>query len=69
MENKDNLKVIVEGCLKNDSRSQEQLFKQYYGKMMAVCVRYIRDRDTAQEVLQEGFIKVFDKLDVFDFKG
>lgn len=69
MENKDHLKVIVEGCLKNDRRSQEQLFKQYYGKMMGVCVRYIRDRDTAQEVLQEGFIKVFDKLDVFDFKG
>lgn len=32
-------------------------------------MRYTRDRDTAEEVLQEGFIKVFDKLDVFDFKG
>lgn len=41
----------------------------YYGKMFAVCLRYINDRDTAQEILQEGFIKVFDKLDVFDFKG
>lgn len=41
----------------------------YYGKMLAVCLRYINDRDTAQEILQEGFIKVFDKLDVFDFKG
>ena len=37
--------------------------------MFAVCLRYISDRDTAQEVLQEGFIKVFDKLEHFDFKG
>ena len=32
-------------------------------------MRYTRDKDTAEEVLQEGFIKVFDKLDVFDYKG
>jgi len=63
------LKELVEGCLRNDRRSQEQLFKQFYGKMMVVCLRYISDKDTAQEVLQEGFIKVFDKLGVFDFKG
>lgn len=69
MENKNHLMEIVEGCLRGERRSQELLFKQFYGKMMAVCLRYISDRDTAQEVLQEGFIKVFDKLEVFDFKG
>ncbi len=69
MEKKDHLKEIVEGCLKGERRSQEALFKQFYGKMFAVCLRYISDRDTAQEVLQEGFIKVFDKLEHFDFKG
>jgi RNA polymerase sigma-70 factor (ECF subfamily) len=37
--------------------------------MMSVCLRYIKDRDSAQEVLQDGFIKVFDKLDLFDFRG
>jgi len=36
---------------------------------MAVCFRYISDRDSAQEVLQDGFIKVFDKLEMFDFRG
>tara|TARA_B100000767_G_scaffold270724_1_gene294996 strand:+ start:578 stop:1150 length:573 start_codon:yes stop_codon:yes gene_type:complete len=69
LENKEKLKEIVEGCLKNNRRSQEALFQMFYGKMLAVCMRYISDRDTAQEVLQEGFIKVFDKLEVFDFKG
>ena len=37
--------------------------------MMGVCLRYTRDKDRAQEVLQEGFIKVFDKLNDFDFSG
>ena len=69
LENRDHLIELVEGCLKGNRRSQELLFKQFYGKMMAVCLRYISDRDSAQEVLQEGFIKVFDKLEVFDFKG
>ena len=69
MENIEKLKEIVEGCLQNKRRSQEALFQMFYGKMLAVCMRYISDQDTAQEVLQEGFIKIFDKLEVFDFKG
>ena len=69
MKNIEDLKDIVDGCLKGDRRSQEILFKMFYGKMLAVCSRYISDQDTAQEVLQEGIIKVFDKLEVFDFKG
>jgi RNA polymerase sigma-70 factor (ECF subfamily) len=69
LKNIEDLKDIVDGCLKGDRRSQETLFKMFYGKMLAVCSRYISDKDTAQEVLQEGFIKVFDKLEVFDFKG
>jgi RNA polymerase sigma-70 factor (ECF subfamily) len=59
----------VEACLRGERRSQEQLFKLFYGKMLAVCHRYISDRDSAQEVLQEAFLKVFDKLEHFDFKG
>lgn len=37
--------------------------------MLGVCLRYIRDRDSAEEVIQEGFIKIFDKLEAFDYKG
>ena len=69
MENKEQLKAIIEGCLRNNRRSQEELFKLFYGKMLSVCMRYTNDRDTAQEVLQEGFIKIFEKLGAFDYKG
>ncbi len=37
--------------------------------MLGVCMRYSKDRDSAEEVLQEGFIKIFEKLDRFDYKG
>lgn len=69
MENKKLLEKIIEGCLRNDRRAQEELFKLFYGKMLGVCMRYSKDRDTAEEILQEGFIKIFDKLDAFDYKG
>ena len=69
MENKEHLKKLISGCLKNDRRSQEELFKLYYGKMLSVCMRYTADRDSAEEVLQEGFIKIFDKLEAFNYKG
>ena len=69
VEDKEQLKGIIEGCLRNDRRSQEAIFKLFYGKMMVVCMRYTNDKDTAQEVLQEGFMKVFEKLGAFDYKG
>ena len=69
MEQQDNLKQIVEGCLRGERRAQERLFTMFYGKMMAVSMRYISERDSAQEVLQVSFLKVFDKLEFFDFTG
>ena len=68
MEN-DELREIIEKCARDNRAAQEELFKLFYGKMMGVCMRYTKDRDRAQEVVQEGFIKVFDKLSEFDFKG
>lgn len=60
---------IIERCKSSDRRAQELLFKQFYGKMLAVCMRYLHDHDSAQEVVQEGFIKVFDHIKKFNSKG
>jgi RNA polymerase sigma-70 factor (ECF subfamily) len=69
VENREQLKAIIDGCLQNNRRSQEELFKLFYGKMLSVCMRYTNDKDNAQEILQEGFIKIFEKLGAFDYKG
>ena len=69
MEKKIELDEIIIRCLRKDRLAQEMLFKLYYGKMMAVCLRYTNDRDTAQEILQDGFIKVFDNISKFKMEG
>lgn len=67
--NDDQLKELIRRCVEQEKDAQEKLFKQFFGKMMGVCLRYTKDRDQAQEVVQQGFIKIFDKLEEFDFKG
>ena len=69
MDKKEQLDSIVAGCIKNDRFCQEKLFKLYYGKLMVVCQRYTNDRDTAQDILQEGFMKIFDKITSFESSG
>ncbi len=67
--NKENLTELINGCLRNERKYQEQLFKLFYGKMLGVCMQYTNDRDTAQEIVQDSFIKVFEKLNLFESIG
>ena len=60
---------LIQGCLQEDSRCQQELFRCYAGKMMAVCLRYARHRLEAEDILQDAFLKVFKHLDKFEFKG
>ena len=67
--NKDDVKDLVESCIKGNRKSQELLYKSFYGKMLVVCMRYSRNREEAQDVLHDGLIKVFSKLKSFENKG
>ncbi|MVM39525.1 sigma-70 family RNA polymerase sigma factor [Spirosoma sp. HMF3257] len=64
---------ILAGCLRNHRKSQELLYRQFYGYAMSVCLRYAPTREGALEVLNDGFLKVFTRLDQYDssqpFKG
>ncbi len=60
---------LARACLDGNEKAQSQLFEQYSGQMMALCLRYGRDYEEAQDMFQEGFIKVFQKLDKFNGKG
>ena len=57
-----NLNRMWEGCLQNDRKQQEALYRALAPKMLAVCMRYAKDRDEAQDILQEGFIKMFNNV-------
>jgi RNA polymerase sigma factor (sigma-70 family) len=69
VEKKEQIEVIIAGCVQNSRVHQEKLFKLFYGKLMTVCMRYTSDKDTAQEILQEGFIKIFDKIHTYESSG
>lgn len=62
-------KELISGCTREDTHCQQQLFLRYSGKMMAVCMRYARHRLEAEDMLQESFVKVFDNIKEFAFKG
>ncbi len=61
--------ALAKACLEGDGKAQHILFNRYSGQMMALCLRYAGDRDEAQDLLQEGFVKVFNKLDMYNGKG
>lgn len=65
----ESLKRIWEGCKANDRKQQELLYKILAPKMLAVCMRYTTDRDEAQDVMQEGFIKIFKNINNYRGEG
>ncbi len=60
---------LIRGCLEGDRRIQQELYNRFSPKMYAVCLRYAGNAEEAQDILQEGFIKVFKKLDSFRNEG
>jgi len=63
------LSALWEGCLENDRKQQEQLYRMLAPKMLAVCMRYAKDKDEAQDILQEGFIKMFKNMNNYRGEG
>jgi len=53
---------LINACIRNDRDAQQLLYKEYYGKMMGVCLRYSNNQDDALDILHEGFIKVFKNI-------
>lgn len=62
----DDIQILIGGCLKNDRRSQEELYKRFYPAAMALCLRYVRDRNDGVEVLNDSFLKVFRQISRYD---
>jgi len=60
---------LIRGCIEGDRRMQEELYRRFSPKMYAVCLRYASNADEAQDILQDGFIKVFKKLESFRGEG
>lgn len=60
---------LIEGCIDNRRDAQYELYNLLSGKMFAVCLRYARNREAAEDLLQEGFVKVFNNIEKFRSEG
>lgn len=60
---------LVAGCVKNDRYYQEKLYKKYFSSMMRMCLKYTRDKDIAMDIVNNGMLRVFKKIDKYSFKG
>lgn len=60
---------LIRGCLKGESACQKGVFDRFASRMLGVCNRYARNSADAEDILQDAFIKVFDKLHQFKFEG
>jgi RNA polymerase sigma factor (sigma-70 family) len=62
-------KELIQACRKQKPQAQRELYNRFAPVMLPVCYRYARNREEAEDILQEGFIKVFQKIHKFNDKG
>ena len=60
---------MLQGCLKNNASTQEALYNRFSPRMLGVCYRFARNREDAEDMMQEGFIKVFSQIHQFRGQG
>jgi len=63
------IKNIIKGCLNGDRRDQELLYRRHAAKLYAVCLQYSGNDEEARDILQEGFIKIFENLVHYKHEG
>ena len=65
----DTEQLLIKGCVARERASQAQLYNLYAAKMMGVCMWYARNREEAEEILQDGFIRVFNYMHKYAATG
>jgi RNA polymerase sigma-70 factor (ECF subfamily) len=60
-------KEIIEGCCRNDRKAQKALYERYASILLGVCIRYSGRRDEAEDILQDGLIKIY--FNIKEFAG
>lgn len=57
---------LIEGCKNHKRLAQKELYKNYFGYSLKICLRYANNKDEAIELVNDGFMKVFTKLNLYD---
>jgi RNA polymerase sigma-70 factor (ECF subfamily) len=60
---------LIVGCLSGNRQAQRQLYETYSRRFLAICMRYLKDQEQAEDVMIQSFMKIFEKLSQFQGKG
>ena len=69
LKDKEDIKKVIQGCINGKRKYQEILHKAFYSKMMSVCMRYAENTAEAEDLLHDGFIKLYQKLPKYKYEG
>ena len=61
--------LLIAGCRRGESWARKEVYELYAPAMMSVCMRYVNNRETARDLLQDGFIKIFTKIGSYTGSG
>lgn len=65
----DELQELIDGCIRNERSAQAKLYHLFYPRMMSMVKRYFPEQVNAEEILNNGFLRAFQKMNTFSFKG
>ena len=60
---------LASKCKQADNQARKELYERYGGSLMAICLRYMGNRDAAEDVLHDGFIRIFQSIGQFTYQG
>ena len=63
------LEKLIEKCKKRDIKAQSEVYQLFAGKLFALCLKYSKNHQDAQDNLQDGFITIFKKIEQYKFRG
>jgi len=61
-----NINEVIAGCCRKERSSQEALYRNFFGYGLSICLRYAQNRDEAVEIMNDGFLKIFQHIETFD---
>ena len=60
---------LIDGCIQGESKAQKQLYEKYAPAMMSICLRYVREKETARDLMHDGFVTLFTKIHTYSGNG
>jgi len=67
--NNDSLEYLIKQCQEQNRKAQEEIYLEFSPVLFSICLRYAENYEDAQDIFQEGFIHIFNKINQFKFEG